>query len=199
MKSVNVNNQARVLNRRLTAVSGLLALSLVANAGLAVAVASMNKVILVPSLTDTVEVSAHGGIDRDYLERLARDATYLFLNRTPESARYFERNLERITEPDTYQEIKSALILDRQEREKTRTSQVFFPTDFYVDPSKLYVEVLGDIQTTNGTRVVETKRMTYGLTFNRHGSMVRLASFVPVEKDKAEGARAPVANKEEQL
>lgn len=199
MRTENVNNQARVLNRRLTGVSALFAVSLIANAGMAVALATMNKVILVPSLTDTVEISSHGGIDRDYLERLARDATYLFLNRTPESARYFERNLERITEPDTYQQIKASLILDRQEREKTRTSQVFFPTDFYVDPSKLYVEVLGDVQTTNGTRVVETKRMTYGLTFNRHGTMLRLSSFVPVEKDKAQGARAPISNKEEQL
>lgn len=97
MKTMNVNNQARVLNRRLTAVSILLAASITANAAMAVSVATMNKVVLVPSLSDSVEISAHGGVDRDYLERLARDATYLFLNRTPESARYFERNLERIS------------------------------------------------------------------------------------------------------
>ena len=199
MKTTNVNNQARVLNRRLTAVSILLAASITANAAMAVSVATMNKVVLVPSLSDSVEISAHGGVDRDYLERLARDATYLFLNRTPESARYFERNLERITEPETYQEIKAALILDRQERQNTRTSQTFYPNDFFVGPSKLYVEVVGELETSNGTRIVETKRATYGLTFTKRGSMLRLSSFVPVEKDQAQGTRAPVSNKDEQL
>lgn len=199
MKTENVNEQSRKLNRRATGLALLLGLSVTANAALAVSVATMNKVILVPSMTDTVEISAHGAVDRDYLERLARDATYLFLNRTPESARYFERNLERIADPETYQEVKAALIVDRQERQNSRTSQTFFPVDFFVDPSKLYVEVVGDLKTDNGRQIVDQSRQTYGLTFTRHGSMVRLSSIVPVNKDEAKGSKAPVSNKGEPL
>lgn len=199
MKSANLTNHTRVLNRRLTATAVLLALSVAANAGMATALATMKQTILVPSLTDTVEVSAIGGVDRDYLERLSRDATYLFLNRTPESARYFERNLERITEPATYAEIKAGLIADRQERQQNRTAQVFFPVDFFVDPSKLYVEVTGDLQTTRGDHVLSNERSSFALEFSRHGSLVLLKSFVPLSKDQARGSRAAVSNKDEKL
>lgn len=68
-----------------------------------------------------------------------------------------------------------------------------------MDPSKLYVEVVGDLKTDNGRQIVDQSRQTYGLTFSRHGSMVRLSSIVPVNKDEAKGSKAPVSNKGEPL
>lgn len=198
MKAANVNEQARVLNRRLTVLGGLLGLSLVANAGMAMSVATQSKVVLVPSLVDTVEITGLG-VDRDYLERLARDVTYTYLNRTPESARYFERNLERITAPDTYQEVKSALIADRQARQQSQTSQVFYPIDFFVDPGKLYVEVTGDQLQMNNRQVISDERKMYALTFERQGALVRLKSIEPLERDAARGAKARPSNSGEQL
>ena len=188
MRADNLNDHVRILNRRFAAVSVLLVASIITNAALSVAVATMNKVVLVPSLTDAVEVSAQGGVGRDYLERLARDAVYLFLNRTPESARYFEQNIERISEPQTYQQIKAALILDRQKRQDSRTSQAFFPTEFVVKPDRLSVRVIGDLQTISGTQVSETSRQTFDLTFKRHGSLVLLSSIERLGRDGADTA-----------
>jgi conjugal transfer pilus assembly protein TraE len=198
MRAAYVYEKARILNRRFAVLGGLLCLSIVGNTAMAISVATQSKVVLVPTLVDTVEVSG-AGVDRDYLERLARDAAYTFLNRTPETARYFERNLERIASPDTYHEIKSALIADRQQRQNSRTSQVFYPMDFWVDPGKLYVEATGDVLTMNNREVVDSERKTFALTFERQGSMILLKSFVPITKDEANGTRARAANTDEAL
>jgi type IV conjugative transfer system protein TraE len=198
MRTENVNGQARVLNRRLTVLGGMLALSLVANAGMAVSVATQSKVVLVPTLVDSVEITGTG-VDRDYLERLSRDVVYTYLNRTPESARYFERNLERITSPDTYQEIKSALIADRQARQQSQTSQVYYPVDFFVDPGKLYVEVTGDQLQMNNRQVISDERKMYALTFERRGALVQLKSIETLDRDTARGSRARPANTGEVL
>lgn len=198
MKAENVNGQARVLNRRLTVLGGMLGLSLIANAGMAVSVATQSKVVLVPSLVDAVEITGTG-VDRDYLERLSRDVVYTYLNRTPESARFFERNLERITAPDTYQEVKSALIADRQARQESQTSQVFYPIDFYVDPGKLYVEVTGDQLQMNNREVTSDERKMYALTFERKGALVLLKSIEPIDRDQARGSKARPSNTGEAL
>jgi type IV conjugative transfer system protein TraE len=187
---------AKKLSLKLTLALGALGVSLLSNAGLAVVAATSQKVILVPTLTDTVEVSSTGAVDRDYLERMARDASYLMLNRTPETARYFERQLERIAAPETYQAIKTELIKDRQERRETKTSQVFFPTEFFIKPTDLYVEVTGRLQTSDGIAVRENENKTYGVRFVRAGSAVRLHSFVELEAKDRLGARAKAVPEE---
>lgn len=192
------NEMVRKLNRRATLMGIMLGLSLVASAGMAVSVATMNRTILVPTLVDTVEISP-GRVDRDYLERLSRDVVYTFLNRTPESARYFERNLERLVLPATYIEIKKQLIADRQERQRSQTSQVFYPIDMFVDPSRLYVEATGNLVEMSSAGVVREKQESYALRFRRRGSLVLLESIVPIDRTKAEGRSAKVSNQGEPL
>ncbi|NEX91219.1 TraE/TraK family type IV conjugative transfer system protein [Caulobacter sp. 17J65-9] len=190
---MDINNSglaARKLSIKLMLALGFLGLSLVSNAALAVVAATSQKVVLVPTLTDTVEVGSGGAVDRDYLERMSRDAIYLFLNRTPETARYFEAQLERIVDPATYQEIKTALIKDRQDRRETKSSQTFFPSEFYVKPGDLYVEVVGRLQLSDGVSIQSTETKTYALRFARHGTAVRLKSIVEMEAKDRLGARA---------
>lgn len=187
MKVETVHANARATGRRNAIFVGLLGVSLVANAGMAIGLATARQTILVPTLTSDLTI-AGGAVSRDYLERLARDAAFAFLNRSPETERYFERQIERIAAPATYQEIRQALIADRLERQESRTSQVFFPQSFYVEPHELYVEVRGRVDTLNSREVVKSEFKTYGVTFERHGSLVLLASFVPLEKDNEKGA-----------
>lgn len=194
MKTEHSVEAAKKLSVRLALCVGALGLSLVANAGMALSLATMNKVVLVPTLVDTVEIRAGGAVDRDYLERLSRDAAYLFLNRTPETATYFERQLERIVEPVTYQKIKSQLIADRQKRRDTKTSQAFFPTEWFIKPGSLYVEVSGRLQTSDGMKVLENETRFYALRFVRQGSTILLSSFEEIEPKDRQGARAKIAN-----
>lgn len=192
MNTVHAADAARKMSIRATILGAALGVSLVSNAAMAVAVATMQKVILVPSLVDTVEVRTGGAIDRDYLERLSRDATYLFLNRTPETAQYFEQQLERVAEPATYQAIKSQLIEDRQKRRETKTSQTFFPLEWFVKPGGLMVEVTGKLQTSDGSQIIENETKHYRLRFARHGSAVRLSSFEEIAAKDREGAQAKI-------
>jgi len=181
---------ARRLNLRLTLTAGLLALSVSGNLIQSVVLVSARQVVLVPTLPETVSISASGALDRDYFERVVRDVTYLFLNRTPESARYFERAIERITDAKTYQAIKAALIDDRRQRITSRTSQTFYPNDFYLDPATLYAEVAGTLEVSNGSDVLDRRPAVYAVRFARRGAALRLTSFVELKPEEARGRKA---------
>lgn len=198
MNTVHAADAARKMSIRATILGGALGVSILGNMAMAVCVATMQKVVMVPSLVDTVEVRTGGAIDRDYLERLSRDATYLFLNRTPETAQYFEQQIERITEPATYQAIKSQLIADRQKRREDKTSQTFFPLEWYIKPGQLYVEVTGSLQTSDGTQIVERETKFYALRFVRHGTAVRLLSFEEIAAKDRLGAQAKIVSEDAQ-
>src|SRR5258707_13055702 len=96
---------ARTLNVRLTLTAVLLGISASANLVLAVALMNAKEIILTPTLPDRVSLSPGGSIDAAYIEAVSRDVVYTFLNRTPETDRYFERAMDAILEPATYQKI----------------------------------------------------------------------------------------------
>jgi conjugal transfer pilus assembly protein TraE len=189
---------ARRLNLRLTLTAGLLSLSVAANLAQSVVLMSARQVVLVPTLPETTTISSSGAIDRDYFERVVRDVAYLFLNRTPESARYFERAVERIAEPATYQAIKKSLIDDRRQRIASRTSQTFYADDFYLLPAELYAEVAGTLEISNGTDVLDRRPAIYAARFARRGAALRLTSFVEIKPDEARGRAATPTNIEDQ-
>jgi conjugal transfer pilus assembly protein TraE len=174
-------DNARKLNIRLTLTAMLLGASVATNLVMSVLVMNARSVVLVPTLPEEIEVATGGIVDRGYLERVTRDVTYLMLNRSPETARYFERQIEKISEPATYQEIKKTLVDDRRQRVSTRTSQSFHPYEFYVDPGKLYAEVRGTLEIANGTDIIDSQRKIYALRFVRRGAMIRLSSFVELK------------------
>ncbi|MGE7199763.1 TraE/TraK family type IV conjugative transfer system protein [Brevundimonas naejangsanensis] len=187
MKMDNVMKGARDVGRRNTLLIGILALSAAANLGQAVALVSARQTILVPTLTEELTLSG-GGVSRDYLERLARDTTFVFLNRSPQTEEFFDKQVERLTTPETYREIKTALISERLQRQESRASQVFYPNSIYVSPKELYVEVNGRLETMNTREIIKSEDKSYGLTFERQGSLVLLRSFVPLAKNEEKGA-----------
>ncbi len=187
MKTENVLEGARRVGRRNASLWGLVLLLGASNVALAVGVVSSRQTILVPTLTSDLTISG-AGVSRDYLERIARDATYVFLNRSPQTEEFFDRQVERLTTPETYREIKQALIADRLERQDSRAAQVFFPQSFFVSPKELYVEVTGRLELMNAREIIKSEDKTFGLTYERQGSLVLLKSFVPLEKTEIQGA-----------
>lgn len=181
---------SRRLSLRLTLTAGLLAVSVSANLVQSIVLMSARQVVLVPTLPDNLAISATGALDRDYFERVVRDVTYLFLNRTPETARYFERAVERIADAKTYQAIKAALIDDRRQRIASRTSQTFYPDDFYLDPAGLYAEAAGKLEVSNGSAILDRRQAIYAIRFVRRGASIRLTSFVELKPDEARGRKA---------
>lgn len=186
---------AKGLNVRLTLAAALLGLSVTANLAQAVALLNAKEIVLAPTLPDQVVLRPGGSLDPAYLEAVSRDVVYTFLNRTPETDRYFERTLEGLLEPATYQQVKAQMVDDRRARGAARTSQAFFPEDFYVDAPRLYAEVRGDLQVSNGADILARTPKVYALHFTRRGASVRLRSIgeIPVAQSEAEGARARVA------
>jgi conjugal transfer pilus assembly protein TraE len=180
---------AKTLNVRLTLTAVLLGISASANLLLAVALMNAKEIVLTPTLPDRVSLSPGGSIDAGYLEAVSRDVIYTFLNRTPETDRYFERAMEGVLEPATYQKIKAQLVDERQVRETSRTSQAFFPEDFYVDAPRLYAEVRGQLEVSHGSDIVETSRKIYALRFVRRGSSVRLSAIGEIKPEASEGEK----------
>jgi conjugal transfer pilus assembly protein TraE len=182
------------LNVKLTAMAGALMLSISGNLVMGLLALNSREVVLVPTLPDELSLKTGGLVGADYLERVARDATFLFLNRTPETDRYFERSMEAICDATTYQQIKSAMVDDRKQRQDTRTSQAWFPNDFYVDSAKLLVEVRGILETSKGSEIVQSAPKIYQLRFVRRGSSVRLTSIIEIKPEASEGEKVKPTN-----
>lgn len=189
---------SRRLSLRLTLAVGLLGLSVAANLAQSVVLMSARQVVLVPTLPETMTVSASGAMDRDYFERVVRDVAYLFLNRTPESARYFERAVERIADAKTYQAIKASLIDDRRQRIASRTSQTFHAADVYLEPAGLYAEVSGVREISNGSNILDRRPAIYAARFVRRGAALRLTSFVEIKPEEARGRKLRPLKTEDQ-
>lgn len=181
-----LSENARKLNIRLTVTAVLLGLSVSTNLVQSIYAMNARQVVLVPTLPEELAVKSGGVLDTDYFHRVVRDVTYLFLNRTPETAAYFERAVEKIADVKTYQTIKAALAEDRAERFRTRSSQAFFPEDFYVNPGRLYAEVRGTLETSTGPNMSARERKIYAIRFVRRGSAVRLTSFTEIEARESE-------------
>jgi conjugal transfer pilus assembly protein TraE len=179
--------KAKALNVRLALTAGLLGLSVATCLVQAVLLLTSKEIVLAPTLPAALALTPGGAVPADYLEAVSRDVAYTFLNRTPETDAYFERSMEQVIEPATYQRIKAQLVDARKAREATRSSQAFFPDDVCVLAARLYVEVAGTLEESKGSDVVETTHRLYALQFVRHGSSVRLSAIgelKPEARDK---------------
>lgn len=182
-------DSAKSLNVRLTLTTVLLGIAVSGNLVLAVALMNAKEIVLTPTLPDRVSLSPGGSTNADYLEAVSRDVIYTFLNRTPETDRYFERAMEQVLEPATYQKIKADMVDARKVRETTRTSQAFFPEDFYINAPELYAEVRGQLEVSHGSDIVETSRKIYALRFARRGSSIRLSAIGEIKPEASEGEK----------
>ncbi len=186
-------DHARVTTR-LTLVTAGLGVSVVTNLVLAVIAMSNREIVLVPDLPAVVRLQGQGAVSREYLESVARDCVFLFLDRTVENQDYFDQQLLAIADAQTYQHIRAAEIDARAKATAEHASQTFIPTDWYVDPGKLYVEVAGSLVTNHGDQVhPTTEQKNYVLKFVRHGVSLRLLSFEEMPKAQTVGLKLPTA------
>ncbi len=173
--------------QRAVILGGLLAISVLTNAILAAVVMTNSKIVLVPTLPAEMTVDANGRVDDDYLEQMARDCAYLFLNKTPETEPYFLKKAEQIMDPTVFEAMKVQLEKDSAESESLHQSQTFFPDDFYENAPKLYAEVRGKLQIIQGDKVVDDQEKIYALQFSKKGTLVRLLAIKEIDPKNSLG------------
>ena len=177
---------------RLTVVTVALGVSITANLVIGLTAFTERQTVLVPMLPNPVVLSQTGGVSADYLEAVARDCAYLFLNRTPDNEPFFDQQILKVADAATYQSIRDALIDGEHRMANAHVSQTFIPTDWYVDSAKLYVEVAGNLIANNGAEQPQAANKVYAMRFVRRGSGIRLLSFEEIKPAQALGAKLPV-------
>lgn len=181
--------ERKLFASRLSVMTVVAAVSIGTNACLAMVLVGQSRTLIVPTIPAEVSIDAYGAADPLYLERFARDASFLFLNRSPETLLYFQREAQKIMEPTAYQEMLKILVKDRQEAMRENRSQSWFPNDFYVDPKTLYVEIRGVIRIEQGGQYVDAQNKIYALTFSKNGQLVRLRSITEIAADESRGEK----------
>jgi conjugal transfer pilus assembly protein TraE len=175
--------------QRAVALGVVCGLSVLTNAILAAVVMNNQKVVLVPTLPAAYTVDGNGRVDPAYLEALARDCVYLFLNKTPETANYFIKEAQAVMDPTAFEGMKLQLQRDSAESESLHQSQTFFPEDFYENAPRLYAEVRGHLKIVQGDKIVDDQYKIYGLQFSKIGTLVRLVSIKEIDPKASEGEK----------
>ncbi len=180
---------SQLFAQRSVALSLLLAVSVVSNLVLGFTVMNGSRIVLVPTLPADAFIDANGRVDADYLEDMTRDAAWLFLNKTPETAGYFERRAQRLMDPKHFEAVKTALEKDSAQAEQQHTSQTFFPDDFFEDTAGLYSEVRGRLLIVQGEQVLDDQPKVYAFHWTKTGTLLRLASIAEIDPKDARGSK----------
>ena len=149
------------------------------------------QIILTPTLTAEASVSSKAP-SAEYLEQVTRDVANLFLNRHPHNLSYFRENILRLAHPAAHGEIEAALIATERRLLATKSATVFYPTEIFVDPDKLYSEIRGELHTYLGPERVSKDPKVFAADW-RYGAMrLQLEDFYPIEIDEAASLEAPL-------
>lgn len=177
----------RLFAKRSAALTVLFAIAVATNLVLGLVVMNGSRIVLVPTLPGDVAIDPNGRVDAEYLEDMTRDAAWLFLNKTPETAAYFERRAQRLMDPVHFEAVKVQLEKDSAKSEATHSSQAFFPADFFEDPANLYSEVRGRLVIMQGQQVLDDQSKVYALHWTKTGTLLRLASIAEIDPKDAKG------------
>lgn len=147
------------------------------------------RIILTPTLMADAELST-GAPSADYLEQTMRDISNLFLNRHPHNLSYFRANILRLADSSTHGQIEAALLATERELIATQTSTVFYPTEIYVEPDRLYSEIRGQLDTYIGSEQVSQEQMIYAADWSYSALRLHLLDFYPIDREQARAKSA---------
>lgn len=180
-----LDKERRQFAQRLVMTTGVLVVSVATNLVLGIQLMNTNKIILVPTLTNDVAIEINGAANADYLEKLALDMAFLFLNRTTQTARYMEERGQKYIDPETFENLRLQLANESRKATDLHQTQSFEPLNIFVDAKSLYVEVTGNVTITSGQTVVDSQQKIFAMQFTKKGSIILLKSIAEIEPDKA--------------
>ncbi|AXB80456.1 type IV conjugative transfer system protein TraE [Novosphingobium sp. P6W] len=143
------------------------------------------EVILQPVVAKQMSISS-GGVSRDYLEAVTRDAALLTLNRSPETLQYWMDAILAITAPEARGGLKAKLAAIVAEQQGSQVTQFLTIDWIQVDPGTLTSEIGGVLHTVVASRDVRREQRTFRFKWKYEGLSLKLLGFgVVLKKDEA--------------
>jgi conjugal transfer pilus assembly protein TraE len=166
--------------RALRALLGLLALSMLCTAALAVLAFSLigrERIVLVPPQIQKSFWVTGEKASAEYLEQMAYFLAQLTLDVTPQSAQYQSQVLLRYAAPEAWGELRAAASAQAERLKRDGASTVFSPQELQVDASAQRVRLRGVLTTFVSERRVSSVTKAYQLELRYSAGRLYLKSF----------------------
>ena len=126
-------------------------------------------ILVPPHITKTLWVEG-GTVSKEYLEEMGLYMAKLLLDLSPTSFPYNHETLLKYSTPEAYGALKKQLMDDGEEYTKLQLSTHFKPTEVKAHPSKLKVEVKGNLTSYVAGKEISSSLETISLQFTLRGA-----------------------------
>jgi len=160
------------------ALAGLLALSLLANLGLSVGLASVERMtVLIPAVAGPLWEVGGSRAGTRYLEDMGRTVAVTLLTLTPENAGHVREAAARMSHASARGAIGAWVAAEAGRMERRDLATAFYPERVEADPEALTVTVAGDLATWIGREPVSREHKHYRLAFRVDAGRIGLVRF----------------------
>jgi len=166
-----------------TALSVLLAVSVLANLVLAHGLAGRERVtVLVPAVSGPAWEVGGSWAGRRYLEDAARTAAVTLLTLTPENVGHVRESASRLAAPEARGAIGAWVAAEAERMARRDLSTAFYPRAIESAPDALGVEIEGELVSWIGREEAFRERRRYRLAFRVEGGRLGLVRFEQMEE-----------------
>ena len=167
------------------ALAGLLALSLLANLGLSMGLASVERMaVLVPAVTGPAWEVGGSRAGLRYLEDMGRTVAVTLLTLTPENAEHVREAAARLAHASARGAIGAWVAAEAGRMARRDLATAFYPERVEAEPESLTVVVTGELATWIGREAVSRVRKRYRLVFRVDAGRIGLLRFEELEEQK---------------
>ena len=160
------------------ALAVLLGLSLLANLGLSMGLASVERMaVLIPAVTGASWEVGRSRAGLRYLEDMGRTVAVTLLTLTPENAEHVREAAARLSHASARGAIGAWVAAEAGRMERRDLAIAFYPERIEADPERLTAVVAGDLATWIGREPVSRERKRYRLAFRVDGGRIGLLRF----------------------
>ncbi len=158
--------------------AGLLGLSLLANLGLSVGLASVERMaVLIPAVAGPSWEVGGSRAGLRYLEDMGRTVAATLLTLTPENAGHVREAAARLSHASARGAIGAWVAAEAGRMERRDLATAFYPERIDADPESLTVTVAGKLATWIGREPVSRERKSYRLAFRVDAGRIGLVRF----------------------
>ena len=160
------------------ALAVLLGLSLLANLGLSLGLASVERMaVLIPAVTGPSWEVGGSRAGARYLEDMGRTVAVTLLTLTPENAGQVREAAARLSHASARGAIGAWVAAEAGRMERRDLATAFYPERIEADPETLTVTVAGDLATWIGREQVSREHKHYRLAFRVDAGRIGLVRF----------------------
>jgi conjugal transfer pilus assembly protein TraE len=139
--------------------------------------ADREKIIIAPPELHRSFWVTNSEVSPEYLSEMALFFIYLRFNLNAENVEFQRESLLHYVDPGFYGEIKGQLLKEEERIKNEHLSSFFYPNDLKVDPKKLTVLIIGDLQHTVGKETMPAVRINYEIRFGYHSGRLLVRSL----------------------